>query len=171
MGGGLALAFATRSPSMAGLDKIKGVLSSSPLLRQAKGVKTPLLIVKAGSLVGKISGKLTMKAEVKPEVSFVSVPKGESKADTRSCETQDVCRDPEIQVAYAKDPLCVQVGSFRGISDMLLGVRAFTVFFSIDGSLISFTRKKGEALITKDYMKWPVGLPLLIVHGDGDKAS
>ena len=36
--------------------------------------------------------------------------------------SQDVCRDPAVQKAYASDPLCVQRGTFAGVSDMLLGV-------------------------------------------------
>lgn len=34
-----------------------------------------------------------------------------------------MCRDPIIQQAYAVDPLCVPTGTFKGVSDMLLGVR------------------------------------------------
>lgn len=36
---------------------------------------------------------------------------------------QDTCRDPAVQQAYANDPLCKQVGTYRGVADMLLGVR------------------------------------------------
>jgi hypothetical protein len=36
--------------------------------------------------------------------------------------TQDTCRDPAISTAYAKDPLCTQKGTFKGVADMLLGV-------------------------------------------------
>lgn len=35
---------------------------------------------------------------------------------------QDTCRDPAITSAYAKDPLCTQKGTFKGVADMLLGV-------------------------------------------------
>lgn len=73
MGGGLVLAYATKSPKSPGLDKVKGVLASSPLLRQSPGVRSSLLIVRAGGLVGKLSGKLTMPAAVKPEVSLRGV--------------------------------------------------------------------------------------------------
>lgn len=68
MGGALSLAFPTRVPASAGVDKLAGVLSSSPLIRQAKAVKAPALLVRAGSVLGMLSSKLQMKAEVKPEV-------------------------------------------------------------------------------------------------------
>lgn len=41
---------------------------------------------------------------------------------TRRSARQDACRDPEVSAAYAKDPLCTQRGTFRGVADMLLGV-------------------------------------------------
>ena len=69
MGGGLSLAFPTRLPPSAGVERLAGVIASSPLLRQAKAIKAPLLVVKAGSLVGMLSNKLPIKAEVKAEVS------------------------------------------------------------------------------------------------------
>ena len=71
MGGGLALAFPTRLPPSAGVDKLAGVIASSPLLRQAKAIKAPAIIVKAGSILGMLSHKLQLKAEVKAEVSGV----------------------------------------------------------------------------------------------------
>jgi acylglycerol lipase len=37
--------------------------------------------------------------------------------------SQDTCRDPAVQKEYANDPLCKQVGTYRGVADMLLGVR------------------------------------------------
>lgn len=69
MGGGLSLAFPTRSPPAAGVERLAGVLASSPLLRQAKAIKAPMLVVKAGSVLGMLSSKLPIKAEVKAEVS------------------------------------------------------------------------------------------------------
>lgn len=68
MGGGLALAFPTRTPALPGLERIKGVLASSPLLRQTKAVKTPLLVVRIGSVLGSLLPKLNVAAEVKPAV-------------------------------------------------------------------------------------------------------
>ncbi|GAA5953625.1 hypothetical protein JCM21900_003366 [Sporobolomyces salmonicolor] len=129
MGGGLALAYPTRSPPSPSVALLSGVIASSPLLRQAPAVKAPGVIVKAGSLLGRLSATLPIKATVKAE---------------------DTCRDPVIQKAYAADPLCKQVGTYRGVADMLLG---------------------GEALVTKDYKHWPKRLPLLVVHGEGDKVT
>lgn len=46
MGGALALAFATRNPAQPGLDKIKGIVSASPLILQAKGAVAPALMIR-----------------------------------------------------------------------------------------------------------------------------
>lgn len=70
MGGGLSLAFATRSPPSPGLELLKGVVASSPLLRQSPGVRAPKLLVSAGNILGKISGSLTLTADVKAEVEL-----------------------------------------------------------------------------------------------------
>lgn len=85
---------------------------------------------------------------------------------------QDVCRDPVIQKAYAEDPLCVQVGSFRGISDMLLGVRFVQLVSSQPTKVthaLSRLCSQGEALMKTGWKSWPKDLPLLIVHGEADK--
>ena len=44
---------------------------------------------------------------------------------------QDTCRDPAITTAYAKDPLCTQKGTFKGVADMLLGVSFLVSFRSL----------------------------------------
>ncbi|BGP41667.1 hypothetical protein JCM10449v2_005658 [Rhodotorula kratochvilovae] len=129
MGGALALGYATRSPPSRFVDRLAGVVSSSPLLRQSKDIRAPLLVVRAGSLLGRLSASLTLKATVTPE---------------------HTCRDPAIQKSYAEDPLCKQVGTFRGVADMLLG---------------------GENIISRDYKRFPKELPLLVVHGDADKVT
>ncbi|GAA5898231.1 hypothetical protein JCM6882_000108 [Rhodosporidiobolus microsporus] len=110
MGGALSLAFSlgrcTSSPTSHPhtpsplLSSLSGVLISSPLLRQSPSVKASPLIVRAGSLLGKVSGSLTLKAPVKAE---------------------DCTRDPVAREAYVNDPLCKQQGTFRGVADMLLG--------------------------------------------------
>lgn len=68
MGGALVLAYCTRTPAYPNVNRLAGVISSSPLLRQAKGVRASGIIVKAGSWIGKLSPTLTLKAAVKPEV-------------------------------------------------------------------------------------------------------
>lgn len=73
MGGGLSLAFATRTPPSPGLDNIKGVLASAPLLRQSPGVKAPALVVRAGSILGAIAPSLSLKTVVAPAVRRTSV--------------------------------------------------------------------------------------------------
>ena len=37
-------------------------------------------------------------------------------------------RSVNVQKAYMADPLCVPKGTFRGVADMLLGVRFLTAF-------------------------------------------
>ncbi|TKA51607.1 hypothetical protein B0A53_05484 [Rhodotorula sp. CCFEE 5036] len=130
MGGALVLAYCTRTPAYPNVNRLAGVISSSPLLRQAKGVRASGIIVKAGSWIGKLSPTLTLKAAVKPE---------------------HTCRDPVVQKEYANDPLCKQVGTFRGVGDMLLG-----------------SRGGGQQVVDKDYVHFPHSLPLLVVHGEGD---
>lgn len=68
MGGGLSLGFATRDVPSPGLELLKGVIASSPLLRQAPASRAPKLLVQAGSVLGKLSGGLTLKTEVIAEV-------------------------------------------------------------------------------------------------------
>ena len=72
MGGALVLAYCTRTPAYSNVNRLAGVISSSPLLRQAKGVRASGIIVKAGSWIGKLSPTLTLKAAVKPEVRETS---------------------------------------------------------------------------------------------------
>ncbi|TNY20527.1 Alpha/Beta hydrolase protein [Rhodotorula diobovata] len=129
MGGALVLGYATRTPPQRLVGRLAGIISSSPLLRQSKDVRAPALVVRAGSLLGKLSATLTLKATVTPE---------------------HTCRDPVIQKEYAEDPLCKQIGTFRGVADMLLG---------------------GEAIVSKDYKRFPKDLPLLVVHGEADKVT
>ncbi|KAH9811504.1 acylglycerol lipase [Melampsora americana] len=64
--------------------------------------------------------------------------------------SKDICRDPVIQEQYAKDPLCAPVGTFKGIADMILG---------------------GQALLDKDYPRFPESLPILAVHGTADRVT
>jgi len=49
-----------------------------------------------------------------------------------------------------KDPLIKMSGSLRGLSDMLNG---------------------GDELLARDYKEWPRQLPVLLVHGTGDKIT
>lgn len=126
MGGALAIAFATRTPALPGLDKLKGVIACAPLLRQAPGARAPALLIRAGSIIGMLAPKMQLKTEVNATA---------------------ICRDPVVQAAYAADPLCAPVGSYKGVADMLLG---------------------GETLVSRDYKNWPADLPLLVLHGTGD---
>lgn len=53
-----------------------------------------------------------------------------------------------MQRAYASDPFCDSVASLRLLGDMLLG---------------------GISLVESGYATWPNKLPLLVIHGSGDK--
>ncbi|EGG10409.1 acylglycerol lipase [Melampsora larici-populina 98AG31] len=64
--------------------------------------------------------------------------------------SKDICRDPVIQEEYANDPLCAPIGTFKGIADMILG---------------------GQGLLDHDYVRFPESLPILAVHGTGDKVT
>ncbi|GAA5884865.1 hypothetical protein JCM16303_005327 [Sporobolomyces ruberrimus] len=102
MGGALSLAYPTRQPRLPNFDssRFSGIISTSPLIRQAPAVKAPGFVLKLGSVVGKVFPNLPLSAKVKPE---------------------DTCRDPEIQKAYSEDKLCKQQGSFGGVGSMLVG--------------------------------------------------
>ncbi|KAF9512927.1 hypothetical protein BS47DRAFT_1297052 [Hydnum rufescens UP504] len=67
-----------------------------------------------------------------------------------SIVTKDLCHDPAIIQAFERDPLIGPYSTIRAISDMLEG---------------------GTALAEENYKKWPIGLPILILHGDGDKIT
>ncbi|KAG0140196.1 hypothetical protein CROQUDRAFT_111241 [Cronartium quercuum f. sp. fusiforme G11] len=65
-------------------------------------------------------------------------------------EPKDISRDPVVQEQYAHDPLCAPIGTVKGIADMIIG---------------------GKGLLDKDYQRFPSQLPLLAVHGTGDKIT
>ena len=61
---------------------------------------------------------------------------------------EHLSRNPESNEKVKKDPFCEQVGSLRGVADMLNG---------------------GISLDSKDtWDRWPKGLPLLVYHGEED---
>lgn len=127
MGGAVVLASQTRPVRLDHADLFDGgVVSTSPLLRQAPGVKAPQLVVKLGNLVGRAFPTLALPAAVKPE---------------------DTCRDERVQREYAQDKLCLQRGSFGGVGSMLVG---------------------GQALVDRDFARWPKHVPVLVCHGEAD---
>ena len=119
MGGALVLAYSTRTPASPHVGQLAGVISSAPLLRQADAVRANPLLIAVGGLLGKVLPSLQLN---------VGVASG------------DISRDPEVNAAYAKDPLCAPIGSYAGVAAMLQG---------------------GEKLMKTDYRAWPKTLPLL----------
>ncbi|PAV15486.1 lysophospholipase [Pyrrhoderma noxium] len=65
-------------------------------------------------------------------------------------KAEHLSKDEESNQSYLKDPLIKQKGSLKGISDML---------------------NRGEELLQSLYKSWPEHVPLLIVHGTGDKVT
>lgn len=99
MGGGLTYAYA--SSKRTSLNLITGgFILSSPLIRQAPGVKAWFPVVLIGGWIGSLIPKLPIKVGVAPE---------------------DISRDPVVQEEYAHDPLCPPQATLKGVSDMLLG--------------------------------------------------
>ncbi|EIW80281.1 alpha beta-hydrolase [Coniophora puteana RWD-64-598 SS2] len=101
MGGGLALAFATRSsapPTQEAVGLLSGVIGSSPLVIQTKPASKVARWI--GGKASTLSPNMNIPAEVKP---------------------QALSHDPEVGKAFMKDPFVKQTGSLRGISDMLDG--------------------------------------------------
>ena len=78
MGGALSLAFGTRSPALPGLEKLRGIISAAPLIRQAPGVKAPALLVKAGSFVGMLMPNMQIKTAVKAAASTIEFSRFEA---------------------------------------------------------------------------------------------
>ncbi|KAF7968051.1 hypothetical protein HWV62_32120 [Athelia sp. TMB] len=121
MGGGLALAFPTRTqpewphPSPETVAALSGVIVTSPFITLTKPPS------KVARWVGGKAGTIL------PGVIIPAVVKGE-----------ELSHDPKVAEAYNKDPLIRQVGSLRGVADMLDG---------------------GEGLLSKDHKKWPKNLP------------
>ncbi|KAI0645140.1 lysophospholipase [Trametes meyenii] len=101
MGGGLALAFATRTterPSRDTLSLLSGVIASSPLILQTFPVSRALRY---------IGGKASAVLPALP----VSAP----------VPLNDLSRNKEANEASAKDPWIVQKGSLKGLHDMFSG--------------------------------------------------
>ncbi|KAI6046316.1 alpha beta-hydrolase [Pisolithus marmoratus] len=138
MGGGLVLAFPTREtapPSPDTVSSLAGVIATSPLILQAK--PAPRAARWLGDKASRVFPSVLIPAPV---------------------NAKDLSHDQAVDEAYLKDPLVKQVGSLKGISDMLDG---------------------GENLLRKDYAHWPENLPvrrfkllcLLLAHGSEDKIT
>jgi len=125
MGGALALGTAIHQTETA--KRLSGVISSSPLLLQA--VPAPKIQRLAGGLMSKILPWSSISTEVK---------------------AQDLSHDPAVAKAYVEDPLVIERGTLRGVSDML---------------------NFGESIVRKDFGSWPAELPVLVVHGTADKVT
>ncbi|KAI3618823.1 putative lysophospholipase [Moniliophthora roreri] len=65
-------------------------------------------------------------------------------------DVNDLSHDSAFNTAYANDPLIKASGSLKGISDML---------------------GKGDELHRTLHRNWPTKLPVLFVHGTGDKVT
>jgi len=81
----------------------------------------------------------TKMALISPRMTIPAVVKGTA-----------LSHDPKVAELYNSDPLIRQVGSLRGMSDMLGG---------------------GEQLLDRDYQHWPKKLPLLLIHGTDDQVT
>jgi len=114
-------------PEKEAVTGLAGVIATSPLILQAKPAAKAARWI--GGKASLLAPSLTIPAEVK---------------------SQDISHDEAVGVAYLKDPMVKQVGSLRGISDMLDG---------------------GEHLLRTDYTRWPTNLPVLLVHGSDDKVT
>ncbi|KAF9243221.1 alpha beta-hydrolase [Melanogaster broomeanus] len=130
MGGGLALAFPTRDaapPSKETVSGLAGIIATSPLILQAKPAAKAVRWI--GGKASRLSPSFTISAPV---------------------NHKDLSHDDSVNQAYLKDPLIKQIGSLRGLSDMLDG---------------------GERLLSKNYVQWPKQLPVLLIHGSEDKVA
>ncbi|KAK7691823.1 hypothetical protein QCA50_005227 [Cerrena zonata] len=130
MGGGLSLAFPTRTeppPSPETVKLLHGVIASSPLIRQT--YPAPKVMRWAGGKMSHVLPWKTFPADVPAE---------------------HLSRNPAANEANQKDPFIKRFGTLKGLNDMLSG---------------------GEQLIESDYQHWPKDLPILFIHGTGDKIT
>ncbi|CDO69090.1 hypothetical protein BN946_scf184992.g39 [Trametes cinnabarina] len=128
MGGALVLAFPTRTtapPAKESAELLSGVIASSPLVLQHVSTSRPVRF-----LVDNLS-------KIAPNMPFDA-----------SLPNEFLSRDPAVIAALEADPLVMQKGSLKCLSDML---------------------NVGEELYERDYLNWPKDLPVLFVHGDADK--
>jgi len=144
MGGGLAIAFATREKPSPMLKHLSGIISSAPLIRQTPAAASPLLLLRVGRLIGSVAPKLQMKVGKEPDPK--KVKDGQLEESWRS----DICRDKDVVKAYETDPLCTPFGTYKGTSDMILG---------------------GVGILSGEYKRFPPKLPVLFIHGTGDKVT
>ncbi|KZT05769.1 alpha/beta-hydrolase [Laetiporus sulphureus 93-53] len=63
---------------------------------------------------------------------------------------QNLSRNPETNEAYIRDPLIRTAGSVKIVRDLVT---------------------EGEALLEKNYQYWPEDMPVLFIHGTGDKIT
>ncbi|KIK61239.1 hypothetical protein GYMLUDRAFT_43302 [Collybiopsis luxurians FD-317 M1] len=132
MGGGEVLSFVVQQsyPSAQHAETVAsltGVIVTSPLIRQT----TP-----ASKILRWLGGKV---ATISP---YTLIP--------AAIDVDDLSHSPELNEAYAQDPLIKTTGSLRGIGDMLT---------------------EGEKLLSDGCHHWPKKLPILFVHGDADKVT
>ncbi|WWD17260.1 hypothetical protein CI109_101698 [Kwoniella shandongensis] len=129
MGGGQVLAFPTRPsapPSSETIKLLGGVISGGPLIRQTKPASG--IQIKAGSMVAGLG------------LGSFLIP--------TPMDYSHLTHDENVCKATAADPFCEQVGSLRGVADMLNGGA------SLDSPA--------------GWEAWPEDLPLLLYHGGAD---
>ncbi|WVO20491.1 uncharacterized protein IAS62_001788 [Cryptococcus decagattii] len=129
MGGGQALAFPIRltpPPSKETIHMLSGVIAGGPLIRLSN--PAPGYQVKAGSFAANIG------------LGSFLIP--------TPMDYNHLSHDAGPNESAKSDPFCEQVGSLRGVADMLNG---------------------GEWLDSPDaWDRWPAALPLLCYHGGDD---
>nr|KIR86560.1 hypothetical protein I308_02877 [Cryptococcus tetragattii IND107] len=128
-GGGQALAFPIRPtppPSKEAIHMLSGVIAGGPLIRLSN--PAPGYQVKAGSFAANIG------------LGSFLIP--------TPMDYNHLSHDAGPNESAKSDPFCEQVGSLRGVADMLNG---------------------GEWLDSPDaWDRWPTALPLLCYHGGDD---
>ncbi|KAI0759695.1 lysophospholipase [Trametes elegans] len=130
MGAALILSFATRTsppPDKDSVSLLAGVIPSSTLLLQ---------FVSTSKIVRYCAEKLSV---VLPNLLFDA-----------SMPNNLMSHDPKVGEALDVDPLVIQKGSLRALSDML---------------------NNGEQLWKSEYKNWPPDLPVMFVHGNADKVT
>ncbi|QRW10594.1 alpha/beta hydrolase family protein [Ceratobasidium sp. AG-Ba] len=76
------------------------------------------------------------------------LPFGSAVTVPAEVNPEDLSHDPAVGAAYKADPFVKFIGTTKGIYDMITG---------------------GKELADQDVTNWPPELPLLVLHGTGDK--
>lgn len=106
------------------MTDLAGVISTSPLILQAKPAAKAARWI--GGKASLLAPWITIPSDVKGQVLTTFLANMDGSRLT--VFSQNLSHDKTVGEEYAKDPMVKQIGSLRGVSDMLDGVDNQSVF-------------------------------------------